>query len=240
MSGDRRILGCRELPSSSLSSESSQMMKKRFLRLAVALSVATVVAGQIPTGAGIAFADGYEPPISGGSTSEVLVVSGVALAAYGVISASGSLSGSGGLTSGGSLGRPIGELGGFSGGTFSSLQNLIDKAGLRDALRTGGPYTILAPTNAAIDALPADVVADLLSPANRTQLANLLKLHVLKGRYTINDLRQLPDGTPLETIDGRTVVVSNKDGLKVDGVPVTGQDISATNGWIHPLQGVLK
>jgi uncharacterized surface protein with fasciclin (FAS1) repeats len=217
------------------------MMKKRFLRLAVALSVATVVAGQIPTGAGIAFADGYEPPISGGSSSEVLVIGGAALAAYGIISTTAGGSGGGGpLISGGSLGRPIGDLGGFSNGQFSALQNLIDKAGLREALRTGGPYTILAPTNEAIGELAADVVADLLNPVNKEQLANLLQRHVLKGRYTINDLRKLPDGTPLETIDGRTVVVSNKDGLKIDGVPVTGQDISATNGWLHPLQGVLK
>lgn len=216
------------------------MMKNRFVRLAAALAVAGVVAAQIPAGSGVAFADNYEPPVGAGSASDVLVTSGVALAAYGIISTSVGSGGSGPLLAGPALGQPIGDLGGFSGGQFTTLQNLIDKAGLREFLRSSGPYTFLAPNNSAIDELPASTVADLLNPANKEQLANLLRKHVIKGRYTINDLKQLPDGTPLETVDGRTVVVTNTGGLKIDGVPVTGQDIAANNGWIHPMQGVLK
>ncbi len=215
------------------------MLKNRVLRLAAALVVAGVVAGQIPSGTGVAFADNYEVPVGGGSSSEILVASGAALAAYGIISASAG-AGSGPLVSGGALGQPIGNLGGISGGQFSTLQNLIDKAGLREFLQASGPYTMLAPVNSAIDELPASTLADLLNPSNKSQLAELLKQHVVQGRYTINALKQLPDGTPLETVDGRTVVITNTGGLKIDGIPVTGQDIAANNGWIHPLQGVLK
>jgi len=215
------------------------MLNNRFLRLVAALSVAGVVASQIPAGSGVAFADQYETPVGGGSTSDVLVASGVALAAYGIVSTSGA-SGSGPLLTGGALGRPIGDLGGFAGGQFTTLQSLVEKAGLQEFLRSSGPYTLLAPSNSAFDGLPATTLADLLNPANKELLANLLKKHVIKGRYTINDLSKLPDGTPLETIDGGTVVVTNSGGLKIDGVPVTGQDIAASNGWIHPLQGVIK
>jgi len=213
------------------------MLKSKFLRLATALSIAGIVAGQIPLGnAGVAFADAYEPPVRGSSTSDIVVAGGVVLVAYGALSAS---SESGSIFAGKVMGRPIGTIGAIRSADFSTVQSLIDAADLKAVLSDSNAYTFFAPTNSALNQLSADAIADLLKPANKAELAKLLRGHIVSGRYTIADLRKMADNTPLPTLDGSTVVVTNAGGLKVNGIPVTSEDVAATNGWIHPLQGVI-
>jgi transforming growth factor-beta-induced protein len=44
------------------------------------------------------------------------------------------------------------------------------------------PFTVFAPTNEAFAALPAGVLANLLKPANKQQLVDLLTYHVVSGK----------------------------------------------------------
>ena len=87
--------------------------------------------------------------------------------------------------------------------------------------------------------LTPDEATALTNPANREKLIQILKFHIVVGRYTIADLKKMADGTALNTLGGETVVITNAGGLKINGVPVTEDDIPASNGWIHPIQSAL-
>lgn len=121
-------------------------------------------------------------------------------------------------------------------GSFSVLGRAIDAAGLADALRGPGPFTLLAPTDAAFDALPAGTLDRLFDPSHRDELAALLKYHVLRGRRSSADIGRWKAAS---TVHGQSVPVQLRDGrLSVDGAFFTGADIASTNGMIHAIDRV--
>ena len=67
-----------------------------------------------------------------------------------------------------------------STGTHKTLVAAIQAAGLVDTLKSG-TFTIFAPTDAAFAALPAGTVDDLLKPANKDKLVDILTC-VLRAR----------------------------------------------------------
>ena len=52
-------------------------------------------------------------------------------------------------------------------GSFNTLAAALKAAGLVDALKGDGPFTVFAPTDAAFAKLPAGTVEPLLKPENR-------------------------------------------------------------------------
>jgi uncharacterized surface protein with fasciclin (FAS1) repeats len=63
--------------------------------------------------------------------------------------------------------------------------------GLVSTLESKGPFTVFAPTNEALDKLPAGTVPTLLKPENKPKLVKVLTYHVLPGRYTTEDSKRL-------------------------------------------------
>ena len=61
----------------------------------------------------------------------------------------------------------------------TTLVAAVKAAGLVDTLMGKGPFTVLAPVNAAFDALPAGTVDTLLKPENKDQLTKILTCHVI-------------------------------------------------------------
>lgn len=121
-------------------------------------------------------------------------------------------------------------------GSFKVLGRAIDAAGLADALRGPGPFTLLAPTDAAFEALPPGALDRLFDPAHRDELAALLKYHVLRGRRSSTDIGRWKAAS---TVHGQSVPVQLRDGrLTVDGALFTTADISSTNGTIHAIDRV--
>jgi len=51
-------------------------------------------------------------------------------------------------------------------GTFNTLATALQAAGLADALKGRGPFTVFAPTDEAFSKLPAGTVESLLKPEN--------------------------------------------------------------------------
>ena len=66
----------------------------------------------------------------------------------------------------------------------TTLVAAVKAAGLVPTLEGAGPFTVLAPTNAAFAKLPAGTVKTLLEPANKGQLTAVLTYHVIPGRIT--------------------------------------------------------
>lgn len=118
---------------------------------------------------------------------------------------------------------------------FSTLAQAIQAAGLADTLATRGPYTILAPTNAAFQELPQGAVELLLQPQNRALLQQVLTYHVIPGDLTAN---QLPTGS-VDTLGGGVAIARREGRIVVNDASVVNPDIQASNGVIHGINRVL-
>lgn len=122
---------------------------------------------------------------------------------------------------------------------FSTLSAAIDVAGLNDALSTGGPITLLAPTNGAFNEIPALEVEALLN-GEPSQLIALLQYHTILDGVTSADLAEL--GIALTATGDPVTVTVNTDGIIMlnDGTAtVYMADIEAANGVVHAISALL-
>lgn len=125
-------------------------------------------------------------------------------------------------------------------GAFNTLLSAAEAAGLADELKGPGPYTVFAPTDAAFAKMPAGTLERLMQPDNRSQLAALVKMHVVSGaKLTTADL----DGQQLtaETLNEPLAIDASDpiSGVRVNNAAVTLPDIEASNGVIHAIDTVL-
>jgi uncharacterized surface protein with fasciclin (FAS1) repeats len=63
----------------------------------------------------------------------------------------------------------------------TTLVAAVGAADLVATLKSAGPFTVFAPTNAAFAKLPAGTVETLLKPENKATLAGILTYHVVSG-----------------------------------------------------------
>lgn len=120
---------------------------------------------------------------------------------------------------------------------FSTLVAAVQAAGLVETLKGAGPYTVFAPTNAAFAALPSGTVESLLKPENKDKLTAILTYHVIPGAVSSDQLA----GKRLDvaTVNGKTVHVDGRRGVRVNKANVVTADIKASNGIIHVIDRVL-
>ncbi|MDQ8043003.1 MAG: fasciclin domain-containing protein [Solirubrobacteraceae bacterium] len=128
-------------------------------------------------------------------------------------------------------------------GKDSDLTNFVTALGaanLESTLGGGGPYTLFAPNNDGFAKL-GTMLDTLLQPSSQDQLANILKFHIVKGRYGTKDLK---DGELLTTLQGTRLRVDKKGdqvyvGNSQGKAHVVDSDIDATNGVINVVDTVL-
>lgn len=118
------------------------------------------------------------------------------------------------------------------------LEAAVGAANLVDALSADGPFTVFAPTDAAITALveALEITADdLLALPN---LGEILQYHVVAGAAMSGDLS---DGQEIETLLGENVTVTIDMDMNVfiNNAQVTVADIEAGNGVVHVIDAVL-
>jgi uncharacterized surface protein with fasciclin (FAS1) repeats len=125
---------------------------------------------------------------------------------------------------------------------LSILVEAVVAAGLAPTLSGAGPYTVFAPTNAAFAAALTELgltKAQLLDPANKTLLTQILTYHVVQGKFL---KAQVPVGTPIATLQGEsltvdsTLAITDQRGRKAN---ITATDIVATNGVVHLIDKVI-
>ena len=120
---------------------------------------------------------------------------------------------------------------------FSTLVSLVKEAGLVKTLSGKGPFTVLAPTNAAFKKVPAATLAAL--KADPDKLRAVLTYHVIPGKVPASKVVTL-NGKSVKTVEGSTVKITVRGkAVKVNNATVTKTDIMATNGVIHVIIGVL-
>ena len=121
-------------------------------------------------------------------------------------------------------------------GNFTTLVSLLEAAELTRTLKTEGPITLFAPTDAAFAALPEGTTDALLATPSE-DLRQILLYHMLQGRILSADLITSTDTTTLQ--GGVLTITSDEAGIKVNDANITISDIEATNGVIHVIDAVL-
>ena len=132
----------------------------------------------------------------------------------------------------------------------TTLVAAVKAAGLVDTLSGKGPFTVLAPTNAAFARLPAGTVETLVKPESKAALTNILTYHVVPGRITAGQIASLAARNKgmakLKTVQGETLrfhknkrggwaVMDSKGGMAT----ITIANVMQSNGVIHVIDRVL-
>lgn len=120
-------------------------------------------------------------------------------------------------------------------GSFKTLVTAVKEAGLVETLKGKGPFTVFAPTDEAFAKLPEGTLEKLL--ADKAALAKVLTYHVVPGKVMAADVVKI---TEAKTVQGQTIAVSAKDGVKLNGSSnVIKTDIECANGVIHVIDTVI-
>ncbi|MEJ2902561.1 fasciclin domain-containing protein [Pedobacter panaciterrae] len=131
----------------------------------------------------------------------------------------------------------------------TTLVAAVKAAGLVETLKSAGPFTVFAPTNAAFDKLPAGTVETLVKPESKDVLTRILTYHVVAGKMDSKAIaKAIKDGNgkaELTTVQGgklwawmdgkKLVLKDEKGGMST----VTIADVYQKNGVIHVVDTVL-
>ncbi|RLT46446.1 MAG: fasciclin domain-containing protein [Chloroflexi bacterium] len=119
---------------------------------------------------------------------------------------------------------------------FSTLVQAIQSAGLAETLRSGGPFTLFAPTNAAFEQLPEGTLEQLLQ--NPDALAELLSYHLVPLPLEQSAFATVP---ALRTVLGPALALRvTATGATVNGAVVATASPATGNGLVHPIDMVLQ
>jgi uncharacterized surface protein with fasciclin (FAS1) repeats len=131
----------------------------------------------------------------------------------------------------------------------TTLVTALKAAGLVDALKGKGPFTVFAPTNDAFAKIPADALAGLLKPENKEALTKILTGHVVGGNLKSTDIvAAIKAGNgkaEFTTLSGEKITASAEGGkVKItdaagNSANITTVDLGADNGVVHVLDAVL-
>lgn len=131
----------------------------------------------------------------------------------------------------------------------TTLVAAVKAAGLVETLKSKGPFTVFAPTNAAFDKLPAGTVGMLVKPENKGTLTKILTYHVLAGKFDSKAIaKKIKKGrgtAQFTTVSGDRltarmngnwlVLTDEKGGTST----VSIANVYQSNGVIHVVDSVL-
>jgi uncharacterized surface protein with fasciclin (FAS1) repeats len=131
----------------------------------------------------------------------------------------------------------------------TTLVAAVKAAGLVETLKSAGPFTVFAPTNAAFDKLPEGTVGELIKPENKETLTKILTYHVLSGKFSAAQIaKAIKDGNGKAefstvsggklwaSMDGKNLILTDEKGGKS---MVTISDVFQKNGVIHVVDTVV-
>jgi uncharacterized surface protein with fasciclin (FAS1) repeats len=131
----------------------------------------------------------------------------------------------------------------------TTLVAAVKAAGLVETLKSAGPFTVFAPTNAAFDKLPAGTVPMLVKPENKAMLTKILTYHVVAGKMGSKEiaaaikagggkatLTTVEGGKLWAWMEGKSLMLKDEKGGMSK---VTIKDVFQSNGVIHVIDTVL-
>jgi uncharacterized surface protein with fasciclin (FAS1) repeats len=133
--------------------------------------------------------------------------------------------------------------------SHTTLVAAVKAADLVGVLSSEGPFTVFAPTNDAFAKLPAGTVESFLMAENKTTLQNILKYHVVAGKFIAADVIALINKNngkaTIATVNGGNLTAWLKDGsvyltdAKGNSSKVIVANLDNSNGVIHVVDTVL-
>ncbi len=127
-------------------------------------------------------------------------------------------------------------------GGFTTLAKALTAADLVETLKGEGPFTVFAPTDEAFAALPKGALDKLV--ADKEKLTAVLTYHVISGEVMASQVTGM-NGQKVKTVQGGEITIKVADG-KVSLTDAAGNtvnviktDVTASNGVIHVIDGVL-
>ena len=122
---------------------------------------------------------------------------------------------------------------------YGTLARLAEQTGLLATLGSGGPYTVLAPTDIAFPYVGADALPVLLDDAQRDILRRVLRHHVVPGALTPDDFQ---DGTVLTSLEGVPLHVRRvRNEVLVDGATIDIRlGVPTDNGVVYPASNLNR
>lgn len=132
----------------------------------------------------------------------------------------------------------------------TTLVTAVKAAELVETLQSEGPFTVFAPVNTAFDKLAEATITNLLKPENKIVLQGVLTYHVVSGKWSAKDLKNLikeqRGKATITTVNGGKIYA----GLDINGniwiwdenggkAMVTTADVFQKNGVIHVIDHVL-
>ncbi len=118
--------------------------------------------------------------------------------------------------------------------SLSTFNTLVAKGGLSETLKSGGPFTVFAPTNEAFKAVPAATMDDLSKHPEK--LKDVLNYHVVSGKLMAVEVKN----SNAKTLNGASVALAKAgDFVTVESAAVVTADLGATNGVVHTIDTVL-
>lgn len=120
-------------------------------------------------------------------------------------------------------------------GGFDTLLGLLTSAGLDEVLAEEGPWTVFAPTDEAFDAVPPELLDEVMGDPE--VLEAVLLNHVVEGEF--NRMEVMGAGE-LESLFGE-ILEGTADGatLFINEVEMVETNVFASNGVIHAIEAVL-
>jgi len=122
----------------------------------------------------------------------------------------------------------------IAAGSFNTLAQALTAAGLVDALKAEGPFTVFAPTDEAFAKLPKGTLEAVLK--DKEKLRAILTYHVVSGKVTSQQVVKLNSA---KTLQGGNVSINATDGVRINDAKVVKADIQTSNGVIHVIDSVL-
>ncbi len=118
---------------------------------------------------------------------------------------------------------------------FSTLVKLVQEAGLVDALKGEGPFTVFAPNDEAFARLTDAEVQALLK--DKEALRQVLLYHVVPGKVMAKDVVNLRSA---KTLQGKEVNIRVRNNVVyINNAKVIATDVETSNGVIHVIDTVI-
>lgn len=120
---------------------------------------------------------------------------------------------------------------------FSRFVHLVQSSGLAGELENGGTFTIFAPSNAAFDTLPPDLLQALTAEGDADLVRETVQNLVVPARWSPQDLAQ--KRLRLQAVNGRSIFVDGTQGrLTANDAEILDVDATPSNGVIYEIDSL--
>ena len=110
----------------------------------------------------------------------------------------------------------------------------LKASGLGETLKSGGPYTVFAPDDAAFSKLPPGSWDGISK--DKAKLAGVLSHLIISGRTLVAEIKP----GKAKTLQGEALTLKSDNGkVTVDQASVIESDVAADNGVIHVIDTVV-